>query len=222
VSATGPEGDTVLAASLQLDPGLVDACGAEPGIICELIYDWTGNSTAAEIAQVAAKPFTAVLILIAAWILNRIVRRTIDRFVDRLIEDREAKAEERKEAEADDGRFTRSWQRAVEKARLLADQADRSKQRAQALGTVLKVPTLEGEKPLDIPKGTQPGDIFTFSGEGIPSLRTRRRGDQIIQVDVKTPTHLNKKQEHLLREFAKLEKKKFSNKLKSLLKKRSA
>ena len=128
----------MLAASLQLDPGLVDACGAEPGIICELIYDWTGNSTAAEIAQVAAKPFTAVLILIAAWVLNRIVRRTIDRFVDRLIKDREAKAEERKEAEADDGRFTRSLQRAVEKARLLADQADRSKQRAQALGTVLK------------------------------------------------------------------------------------
>jgi molecular chaperone DnaJ len=91
-----------------------------------------------------------------------------------------------------------------------------------ALGDKIPVPTLDGEKTLEIPKGTQPGDIFTFSGEGIPSLRTRRRGDQIIQVDVKTPTGLTKKQESLLREFAKLEKKKFSNRLKSLLKKRSA
>ena len=91
-----------------------------------------------------------------------------------------------------------------------------------ALGDSIQVPTLEGEKTLEVPKGTQPGEIFTFRGEGIQSLRTRRRGDQIIQIDVKTPTHLNKKQENLLREFAKLEKKKFSNKLKSLLKKRSA
>jgi molecular chaperone DnaJ len=91
-----------------------------------------------------------------------------------------------------------------------------------ALGDKIQVPTLDGEKPLEIPKGTQPGDIFTFSGEGIPSLRTRRRGDQIIQVDVKTPTGLTRKQESLLREFAKLEKKKFSNRLKNLLKKRSA
>jgi molecular chaperone DnaJ len=91
-----------------------------------------------------------------------------------------------------------------------------------ALGDKIQVSTLDGEKPLEIPKGTQPGDIFTFSGEGIPSLRTRRRGDQIIQVDVKTPTGLTRKQESLLREFAKLEKKKFSNRLKSLLKKRSA
>jgi molecular chaperone DnaJ len=71
---------------------------------------------------------------------------------------------------------------------------------------------------LDIPRGTQPGDVLYFHGEGIPSLRTRKRGDQIIQVLIKTPTNLSKKQEDLLREFAKLEKGKFSNKLKSMLK----
>jgi molecular chaperone DnaJ len=37
-------------------------------------------------------------------------------------------------------------------------------------------------------------------------------------VAIKTPTHLNKKQEALLREFAKLEKDKLSNKLKNILK----
>jgi molecular chaperone DnaJ len=87
-----------------------------------------------------------------------------------------------------------------------------------ALGDKIAVPTLDSDKTLDIPKGTQPGDVFSFQGEGIPSLRTRKRGDQIIQVMIKTPTNLSKKQEDLLREFAKLEKGKFSNTLKSMLK----
>ena len=87
-----------------------------------------------------------------------------------------------------------------------------------ALGDKISVPTLNGKKTLEIPKGTQPGDIFNFRGEGIPSLRGRGRGDQIIQVAIKTPTHLTKKQEALLRDFAKLESKKLSNKIKNILK----
>jgi molecular chaperone DnaJ len=83
-----------------------------------------------------------------------------------------------------------------------------------ALGDTVDVPTLNGKKSLDIPKGTQPGDIFRFRKQGIPSLRGRGRGDQIIQVLVKTPTGLNKKQEKLLREFAKLESNKITNKIK--------
>ncbi len=86
-----------------------------------------------------------------------------------------------------------------------------------ALGDQIEVPTLNGKKILEIPKGTQPGDIFKFKEEGIPSLRNGRRGDQIIQLLVKTPTNLNKKQENLLREFSNLENKKLSNKLKSIL-----
>jgi len=87
-----------------------------------------------------------------------------------------------------------------------------------ALGDTIEVPTLNGKKALEIPKGTQPGDVFRFKGEGIPSLRSNRRGDQLIQVIIKTPVGLSKKQESLLKEFAKLESGKLSNKLKSLLK----
>jgi len=87
-----------------------------------------------------------------------------------------------------------------------------------ALGDKISVPTLNGDKKLRIPKGTQPGDVFYFHGEGIASLRTGRRGDQIIQVDIKTPTHLSKKQETLLKEFAALETSKLSSKLKNILK----
>jgi molecular chaperone DnaJ len=87
-----------------------------------------------------------------------------------------------------------------------------------ALGDSVMVPTLESERSLEIPKGTQPGDVFRFRGEGIPSLRNGHRGDQLIRVDIKTPTHLNRKQESLLEEFAKIETGKLSNKLKNILK----
>jgi len=87
-----------------------------------------------------------------------------------------------------------------------------------ALGDTVSIPTLKGETELEIPKGTQPGDIFRLRGEGIPSLRNGHRGDQIVQVNVKTPTNLNKKQTALLREFAALEEGKFTSKLKSILK----
>jgi molecular chaperone DnaJ len=85
-----------------------------------------------------------------------------------------------------------------------------------ALGDTIAVPTLNGDKKLDIPKGTQPGDIFRFEGKGFPSLRRYGRGDQIIQVMVKTPTGLNKKQEKLLREFAALESSKLSTRIKKV------
>ncbi len=87
-----------------------------------------------------------------------------------------------------------------------------------ALGAEIEVPTLTGKKVLKITKGTQPGDIFRFRGEGIPSLRYKHRGDQIIQVNIKTPTNLTKKQKSLLRDFAKLEKRKLTTKLKDILK----
>jgi len=87
-----------------------------------------------------------------------------------------------------------------------------------ALGDKIKVPTLNNEKKLVIPKGIQPGDILRFSGLGIPSLRNGRRGDQIMQIVINTPTNLSRKQEELLMEFAKLESSKLSTKLKNMFK----
>ncbi len=87
-----------------------------------------------------------------------------------------------------------------------------------ALGDEITIPTLTDEKTLKIPKGTQYGDTFRFKGEGIASLRSGRRGDQVINVLVKTPTKLSQKQENLLKEFDKLDSNKISNKLKNLFK----
>ncbi len=91
-----------------------------------------------------------------------------------------------------------------------------------ALGDKIRIPTLEGEQTLEIPKGTQPGDLLRFRGKGIPSLRRNGRGDQIMQMLIKTPTNLNKKQESLLRDFEKIESGKLTTKLKNVLKGRRA
>jgi len=77
-----------------------------------------------------------------------------------------------------------------------------------ALGTELEIPTLNGQKKLTIPRGTESGDLFRIKGEGFPRLRGYGRGDQIVQVVVKTPKNLTKRQEELLKEFEELSKRK--------------
>ncbi len=87
-----------------------------------------------------------------------------------------------------------------------------------ALGEEVTVPTLEGEETVTIPGGTQYGDTFRLPGQGIPSLRSNIRGDQIVQVELRTPKHLNKRQEELLREFSRIESEKFTTRIKKLFK----
>jgi molecular chaperone DnaJ len=91
-----------------------------------------------------------------------------------------------------------------------------------ALGDEVNVPTLEAEDTITVPRGTQYGDTFRLAGQGVPSLRTRIRGDQIVQVELRTPKHLNKRQEELLREFSKIESEKFTTRIKKLFKGSSA
>ena len=77
-----------------------------------------------------------------------------------------------------------------------------------ALGTEIEVPTLTGKRNLDIPKGIESGQILRIKGEGFPRTRGYGRGDQIVQIIVKTPNNLTKRQEEILREFEGLSKKK--------------
>jgi len=70
-----------------------------------------------------------------------------------------------------------------------------------ALGTEIEVPTLNGPKPLKIPKGIEHGEILKIKGEGFPNVRGYGRGDQLVQIVVKTPKNLSKRQEEILKEF---------------------
>jgi molecular chaperone DnaJ len=74
-----------------------------------------------------------------------------------------------------------------------------------ALGEEIEVPTLNGAKKVTIPPGTQSGQVFTLRGQGIAHLHGFGRGDQHVQINVKVPTNMNKRQKELLKEFATLE-----------------
>lgn len=67
-----------------------------------------------------------------------------------------------------------------------------------ALGESITVPTIQGDREVDLPKGTQSGETMVLRELGVPHLRTKRTGDQIIKWIVKTPTALSKAEEDLL------------------------
>ncbi|MEM3693080.1 MAG: molecular chaperone DnaJ [Candidatus Bathyarchaeia archaeon] len=70
-----------------------------------------------------------------------------------------------------------------------------------ALGGKIRVPTLDGYENLKIPAGTQSGATFRIKGKGLPS--PYGRGDQIVNIHVRTPTSLTPRQRRLIEELAK-------------------
>ncbi|MBV8206007.1 MAG: molecular chaperone DnaJ [Acidobacteria bacterium] len=70
-----------------------------------------------------------------------------------------------------------------------------------ALGTELRIPTLQGEHALKVPEGTQSGTIFRIRNQGVPVLNGHGRGDLYVEVKVVTPARLNKRQRELLQEL---------------------
>jgi molecular chaperone DnaJ len=88
-----------------------------------------------------------------------------------------------------------------------------------ALGDRIEVPTLDDPVTLEIPRGTQGGEVFRLTDQGLPYLGHHQKGDLLVEVRVLTPTSLSKKQEELLREFAKLEEGKPFEKVKKVARK---
>jgi molecular chaperone DnaJ len=71
-----------------------------------------------------------------------------------------------------------------------------------ALGATREVPTLEGTLEVDIPAGTQPGEVIVLRGRGMPVLRRPgRSGDLRVVVNVVIPRKLNRRQRELLEEL---------------------
>jgi molecular chaperone DnaJ len=71
-----------------------------------------------------------------------------------------------------------------------------------SLGAEIDVSLLGGiTHKLVIPAGSQPGDVITVKGKGIPHLHSQRSGDLKVVVKIKIPTKLNKRQRELLLNF---------------------
>ncbi len=67
-----------------------------------------------------------------------------------------------------------------------------------ALGTQVEVPTVDGKVKIKIEAGTQGGKILRLRGKGLPSVNGYGTGDQLIQVNVWTPTKLSSEEKDLL------------------------
>ncbi len=65
------------------------------------------------------------------------------------------------------------------------------------LGTTIAVPTLEGEREIELDPGTQPGHEEVLRGAGLPRLGGRRRGNQRVVVEVVVPANLSDEQRRL-------------------------
>ena len=73
---------------------------------------------------------------------------------------------------------------------------------AAALGTVVRVDTLDGEQEVEIHAGAQSADAITLRGFGVTKLRGGGRGDLIVHVEVVTPQKLSREEQELLKKFA--------------------
>jgi molecular chaperone DnaJ len=71
------------------------------------------------------------------------------------------------------------------------------------LGDTIEVETVDGQEPLEIPPGTQPGAVITLQGKGIPRLGNPvARGNHQFTIKVQLPTKLNGEERQLLEQLA--------------------
>lgn len=71
-----------------------------------------------------------------------------------------------------------------------------------ALGADVEVPTLTGHSLLKIQSGTQSGTLLRMRDKGIPHLNRGGKGDQLVRVQIVTPTKLTKDEKKLLEQLS--------------------
>jgi len=67
-----------------------------------------------------------------------------------------------------------------------------------ALGSTVEAPTIDGKVKIKIDAGTQGGKILRLKGKGIRDVNGYGVGDQLIHVNVWTPTNLTKEERDIL------------------------
>jgi molecular chaperone DnaJ len=75
-----------------------------------------------------------------------------------------------------------------------------------AMGTNLKVPTLNGQVTLKIPAGTPSGKTFRVRGKGVPKPKKGGAGDLLVTVKVDVPQKLSREEKELLARLQEVQK----------------
>ena len=73
------------------------------------------------------------------------------------------------------------------------------------LGAKIEVPTIDGRALLKIPQGTQNGQKFRLRDKGVFNGRKNTRGDEIVEVVLRSPDVHNERTRELLRELAQVQ-----------------
>ena len=81
------------------------------------------------------------------------------------------------------------------------------------MGDEIEVPTLSGKVSFKINSGTEHGKIYRLRGKGLPVLHGHRHGDQLIQIKIETPQHIDKNEKNLIKELYQLYSKKKNSKI---------
>jgi molecular chaperone DnaJ len=72
------------------------------------------------------------------------------------------------------------------------------------LGVSLKVPTLDGAVSVNIPAGTQPGEVLRLHGKGLPEFGHGRHGDLYLRLQVVVPRELSAEEKELYEQLRKI------------------
>jgi curved DNA-binding protein len=71
------------------------------------------------------------------------------------------------------------------------------------LGTTIEVPTLDGNKKVKVPAGTQSHSKLRLKGLGLPHFQREGRGDEYVKVIVRVPKRVSEKVKNMVQELAK-------------------
>ena len=75
-----------------------------------------------------------------------------------------------------------------------------------ALGDKIEVETIDGPVKLKIPAGAQTGKVFKLTNRGVPMPGSQSRGAHLVEIIIKTPQKLSKKEKELFEKLKDLEK----------------
>lgn len=75
-----------------------------------------------------------------------------------------------------------------------------------ALGCKIDVPLIEGKREIDVPAGIDSFEEIKIRGGGFQNIQSRRSGDLVVRIVVKTPKKLSKRERELISELLEGEK----------------
>ncbi|MGR3809313.1 molecular chaperone DnaJ [Jiulongibacter sp. NS-SX5] len=69
------------------------------------------------------------------------------------------------------------------------------------LGKEVEVPTVDGKVKIKVKSGTQAGEVLRLRGKGLPNLNGYGTGDQLVHINIYTPTSVSSDEKSLLEQL---------------------